>query len=121
MILVPTTMRHANQRELVRVLLQLGTASRPELARAAGVSQVTAGKIVEDLLRRGILEETDASGDDRARPGRSSSRGGRGRLPPRRPTTGGSSRFARRPARQSSKRRCGRRPANCRRRSCWQR
>jgi predicted NBD/HSP70 family sugar kinase len=34
------------------------------------VSQVTAGKIVEDLLRRGILEETDASGDDRARPGR---------------------------------------------------
>jgi predicted NBD/HSP70 family sugar kinase len=48
-----------NRRELVGCLQTMGTASRAALAKSLGLSQPTAGKIVEQLLKEGIVEETD--------------------------------------------------------------
>ena len=44
---------------MVHLLARLGTASRAELAKAAGISQPTAGKITQELLRLGIVQEVD--------------------------------------------------------------
>lgn len=55
----PASMRLINQRTLVRLFLRLGTASRADLAKAAGMSQPTAGKIANRLVEMGVLEEVD--------------------------------------------------------------
>ena len=55
----PASMRLINQRTLVRLFLRLGTASRADLAKAAGMSQPTAGKIANRLVEMGVLEEID--------------------------------------------------------------
>ena len=49
-----------NKRALIRQLQKAGVASRAELARALGMSQPTAGKIVDELLADKVLEEVDA-------------------------------------------------------------
>ena len=54
---LPASLRRTNQRTVVSLLLRLGAASRADLAKAAGLSQPTAGKITSDLLEMGILEE----------------------------------------------------------------
>lgn len=63
-----------NKRALVRQLQKAGVASRAALARSLGMSQPTAGKIVDELLEEGILEEVEAletNGETRlGRPGR---------------------------------------------------
>lgn len=49
-----------NKRALVRQLQKSGIASRAVLARSLGMSQPTAGKIVDELIADNILEEVDA-------------------------------------------------------------
>lgn len=57
MIVVPSHMGRMNKLALLRRLRQLGTASRAELAKSLGLSQPTCGKIVQELLRSGVVEE----------------------------------------------------------------
>lgn len=57
MVVVPSHMRHLNTQALLGCLRRLGVASRAELAKSIGMSQPTAGKIVDDLLSLGVLEE----------------------------------------------------------------
>jgi predicted NBD/HSP70 family sugar kinase len=62
MVVIPSHMRHLNTQALLGCLRRLGVASRAELAKSMGMSQPTAGKIVDDLLSLGVLEEV--GGDD---------------------------------------------------------
>jgi predicted NBD/HSP70 family sugar kinase len=57
MIYVPSRMGQLNRRALLRQLQRLGTASRAELAKALGMSQPTAGKIVDELMVMDVVEE----------------------------------------------------------------
>jgi predicted NBD/HSP70 family sugar kinase len=59
-VLQPGKMRRINRRVLLNRLQALGTASRADLAKALGLSQPTAGKIVDELLASGVLEEVAA-------------------------------------------------------------
>ena len=76
MIYVPSRMGQLNRRALLRQLQKLGVASRADLAKALGMSQPTAGKIVDELLTAEVLEEIElpeANGTEsvsRGRPGR---------------------------------------------------
>lgn len=76
MIYVPSRMGQLNRRALLRQLQKLGVASRADLAKALGMSQPTAGKIVDELLAAEVLEEIElpeANGTEsvsRGRPGR---------------------------------------------------
>ena len=55
----PASLRVYNKRAIVRALLRHAPASRADLAKQIGMSQVTAGKIVDELLSDGVVEETD--------------------------------------------------------------
>ncbi len=76
MIYVPSRMGQLNRRALLRQLQKLGVASRAELAKSLGMSQPTAGKIVDELLVAEVLEEievAETNGSEavqRGRPGR---------------------------------------------------
>ena len=76
MIFLPARMGLLNRRALIRQMERAGVASRAVLARALGMSQPTAGKIVDELLAEKILEELDSPGETQAvgtslgRPGR---------------------------------------------------
>jgi predicted NBD/HSP70 family sugar kinase len=59
MIVVPSKMGRINKRALLTRLQQMGVASRADLAKSLGLSQPTSGKIVDQLLRIGVLEEID--------------------------------------------------------------
>ncbi|HTL16001.1 MAG TPA: ROK family protein [Patescibacteria group bacterium] len=61
---LPASLRRTNQRTVISLLLRLGSASRADLAKAAGISQPTAGKITTELLRLGILQEAGSSAAD---------------------------------------------------------
>jgi len=52
-------MGRLNKRALLERLQRLGLASRAELAKSLGMSQPTAGKIADELLKVGVLEEVD--------------------------------------------------------------
>lgn len=54
-------MGRLNKRALVRQLQKAGVASRAGLARSLGMSQPTAGKIVDELLAEKILEEIEVA------------------------------------------------------------
>jgi predicted NBD/HSP70 family sugar kinase len=54
---LPASLRRTNQRTVISLLLRLGSASRADLAKAAGISQPTAGKITTELLKLGVLQE----------------------------------------------------------------
>src|SRR5438093_12359060 len=58
---LPASLRRTNQRTVISLLLRLGAASRADLAKAAGISQPTAGKIASDLLDLGLLREVSLS------------------------------------------------------------
>src|SRR5262252_691880 len=60
---LPASLRRTNQRTVISFLLRLGSASRADLAKAAGISQPTAGKIIAELLRLGILQEAGSAFD----------------------------------------------------------
>jgi predicted NBD/HSP70 family sugar kinase len=76
MIYVPSRMGQLNRRALLRQLQKLGVASRAELAKSLGMSQPTAGKIVDELITAEVLEEVVQQENDvaesvlRGRPGR---------------------------------------------------
>lgn len=81
MVVVPSKMGRLNKRALLDRLQIMGTASRAGLAKAIGLSQPTAGKIVDQLIETGVIEEVESSevdgenGESRAsgkvgRPGR---------------------------------------------------
>lgn len=57
MIYVPSRMGQLNRRALLRQLQKLGVASRADLAKSLGMSQPTAGKIVDELIEMDVLEE----------------------------------------------------------------
>jgi len=59
---LPASLRRTNQRTVISLLLRLGNASRADLAKAAGISQPTAGKITTELLRLGVIKELSLSG-----------------------------------------------------------
>lgn len=59
MIYVPSRMGQLNRRALLRQLQKLGVASRADLAKALGMSQPTAGKIVDELIEMDVLEEAE--------------------------------------------------------------
>jgi predicted NBD/HSP70 family sugar kinase len=54
-------MGRLNKRALLDRLQVMGTASRASLAKAIGLSQPTAGKIADQLIEMGVLEEVDSS------------------------------------------------------------
>ena len=60
MIYIPSRMGQLNRRALLRQLQKLGIASRAHLAKSLGMSQPTAGKIVDELLELDVVEEVDA-------------------------------------------------------------
>jgi predicted NBD/HSP70 family sugar kinase len=60
---LPASLRRTNQRTVISFLLRLGSASRADLAKAAGISQPTAGKIIAELLRLGILQEAGSAAE----------------------------------------------------------
>lgn len=76
MIVVPSRMGRLNKRALLSHLRRMGTASRADLAKSLGLSQPTAGKIVDELLELGVFEEvtTESSfapaGNHRTKAGR---------------------------------------------------
>jgi len=76
MIYIPSRMGQLNRRALLRQLQKMGVASRADLAKSLGMSQPTAGKIVDELLAIEVLEETGPSETNggeavtRGRPGR---------------------------------------------------
>ena len=57
MIVVPSRMGQINKRTLLGRLQKMGQGSRAELARLLGISQPTAGRIVDELLEAEVLEE----------------------------------------------------------------
>jgi predicted NBD/HSP70 family sugar kinase len=59
---LPASLRRTNQRTVISLLWRLGNASRADLAKAAGISQPTAGKITAELLELGVLQEAGLSG-----------------------------------------------------------
>lgn len=63
---LPASLRRTNQRTVISLLLRLGSASRADLAKAAGISQPTAGKITTELLRLGVLQEADSVSNESA-------------------------------------------------------
>jgi predicted NBD/HSP70 family sugar kinase len=58
---LPASLRRTNQRTVISLLARLGSASRADLAKAAGISQPTAGKITTELLEWGILQPAGSS------------------------------------------------------------
>jgi len=66
---VPSSLRRINRRLILRHMVQVASAARAQLAEAAGTSCVTAGKIVDELLEQGVLEEVEAK-RQLVRPGR---------------------------------------------------
>jgi predicted NBD/HSP70 family sugar kinase len=69
---IPASLRLTNQGALVDQLLRLGVATRAELAKATGMSQPTAGKIIDELLGVEVVEAVDDEGRERnvGRPGK---------------------------------------------------
>jgi N-acetylglucosamine repressor len=56
----PSHLRIANVRRTFRLLLARGPVSRADVARAVGLSGVTAGKVADEMIEAGLLEEIDA-------------------------------------------------------------
>lgn len=60
---IPKSLRMTNQARLVEQLLRRGVATRAELAKAGGMSQPTAGKIIDELSSAGVVEELTAENE----------------------------------------------------------
>jgi predicted NBD/HSP70 family sugar kinase len=60
---VPKSLRLTNQARLVEQLLRRGVSTRAELAKAGGMSQPTAGKIIDELALAGVVEELSGPSD----------------------------------------------------------
>ncbi len=58
---LPASLRRTNQRTVISLLMRLGAASRADLAKVAGISQPTAGKITSELLELGVLQQAGST------------------------------------------------------------
>jgi len=58
-VVIPAKMGRINKRTLLWRLQRMGVASRADLARSLGMSHPTAGKIADELLELGVLEEVN--------------------------------------------------------------
>jgi len=67
---IPSSLRRVNERTLVSLLMRLGHASRAQLAKTAGISQPTCGKIIDELIGLGLAHEVEDSSAPRDRAGR---------------------------------------------------
>ena len=67
---VPASLRLANQATILSQLLERKAASRAELAKVTGMSKPTAGKIIDDLVRAGVVEEIKLADGGRPSVGR---------------------------------------------------
>ena len=56
---LPSSLRRLNERAILQRLRRLGTATRADLAKSTGISQPTAGKIIDELLAYGLIEELE--------------------------------------------------------------
>src|SRR4051794_38853083 len=56
----PATLRRLNRRAVIRFLQGTPHVTRADCARGLGVSQPTVGKIVDELVERGVVEEVEA-------------------------------------------------------------
>jgi predicted NBD/HSP70 family sugar kinase len=54
---IPASLRLTNQVTILEQLLERKAASRAELAKATGMSKPTTGKIIDDLVHAGVVEE----------------------------------------------------------------
>ena len=54
---IPASLRLSNQVTILEQLLERKAASRAELAKATGMSKPTTGKIIDDLVYAGVVEE----------------------------------------------------------------
>ena len=54
---IPASLRLANQVAILEQLLERKATSRAELANATGMSKPTTGKIIDDLVNAGVVEE----------------------------------------------------------------
>ncbi len=54
---IPASLRLANQATILEHLLGRKAATRADLAKATGMSKPTAGKIIDDMIRAGVVEE----------------------------------------------------------------
>jgi predicted NBD/HSP70 family sugar kinase len=59
MVVIPSKMGRLNKRALLDRLQIMGTASRASLSKSLGLSQPTAGKIVDQLIEMGVIEEVE--------------------------------------------------------------
>src|SRR3974390_2553776 len=57
MVVIPSRMGRLNKRMLLSRLQLMRTASRASLAKSLGMSQPTAGKIGDELIKMGVGEE----------------------------------------------------------------
>lgn len=64
----PSLLRKINDRRVLEVIRQLGTASRADVVRASGLTAPTVSKAVASLLKRGLLEERDQATPGIGRP-----------------------------------------------------
>ncbi|MDA3962109.1 MAG: ROK family transcriptional regulator [Planctomycetota bacterium] len=64
------SLRTFNQRAVLAALRAGGMASRAELAEAVGISKPTAGKIVDELLAAGVVQEQESAAAGPGRPSR---------------------------------------------------
>lgn len=62
--------RAINRAAVLRAIKDSGSASRADIARQSGISQVTVGSIVTDLLERDLLVEGDEAPSNGGRPSR---------------------------------------------------
>src|SRR5687768_13358376 len=69
-LIQPSLLSKMNERQVLRTLQARGPLSRAEVARHSGISAPTASRAVEALLRAGLLEEGEATGLARGRPGK---------------------------------------------------
>ncbi len=70
---IPSSLRRANERTLVGLLMRMGAASRAQMAKVAGISEPTCGKIIDELIESDVVEElidTETSPRQAGRPGR---------------------------------------------------
>jgi predicted NBD/HSP70 family sugar kinase len=66
MVLIPSKMGRINKRALLGRLQRVRQASKADLAKSLGLSQPTAGKIADKLLRQGIIEEVEDASASRS-------------------------------------------------------
>ncbi len=66
----PNLLSRINERQVLDSIQRCGPLSRAEVARESGISAPTVSRAVEALLRAGLLEEGEAPGLLRGRPGK---------------------------------------------------